>query len=276
LPPFWLIATRYFLSGSILLVAAALSGLHIPRGRELWLTALCGVICIGTGNSCLALAESYIPSGLAALFYTTAPFWMIGVDALLPHGKRPLVATMGGLLVGLGGVIYLIYPAAVREGLHGKTVVGFLLMQLSVAGWVLGSLLQKRVHSKSMPFVTGGVQQLATGLTLSIPAVLTEHFPHHTAMRPILAVAYLVTFGSILGYSSFIYSLKHLPVAVVSIYTFVNPIVAVFLGWLIFREPFGVRGLVAMLIIFAGIGLVRRSESTNARQLALASEHEIG
>jgi drug/metabolite transporter (DMT)-like permease len=271
-----LISLRYFLSGAILITAAALGGWQIPHGRELWLTALCGVICIGIGNGFLAVAETYIPSGLAALFYTTAPFWMIGIDALLPHGRRPLPATLAGLLVGLAGVVYLICPAATGEGFRGKTVIGCLLMQISVAGWVLGSLLQKRVHSKSMPFVLGGVQQLATGLVLSVPAALAETLPRHIGSRPICAVLYLVVFGSLLGYSAFIYSMKHLPVAVVSIYTFVNPIVAVFLGWLIFREAFGLRGLLSMLIIFAGIGLVRRSESANTRRLALAAEHEIG
>ena len=258
-------------------MAAGVTRITIPKGGELWLTALCGIICIGIGNGFLAIAETYIPSGLAALFYTTAPFWMVGLDAMLPHGRKPLAATILGLVVGLSGVIYLIYPAAIGEGFHGKTLIGFAMLQISAAGWVFGSLLQKRVHSNAMPFVSGAVQQLAAGLAMFLPASLLEHLPKHLAMRPIYAVVYLVIFGSILGYSSFIYSMARLPVAIVSIYTFVNPIVAVFLGWLIFREPFGVRGLIAMVIIFAGIALVRRSESVYAQQqLALATEHELG
>jgi drug/metabolite transporter (DMT)-like permease len=265
------------ISGSILLLAAAFSRLPIPRNRELWLTAVCGIICIGVGNGFLALAETYIPSGLAALFYTTAPFWMVGLDALLPQGKRPLAATVGGLLVGLSGVVYLIYPAAIGEGIHGKTLGGFVLIQISAAGWVSGSLLQKRVHSKAMPFVSGAVQQVAAGLAMFVPAALIEQLPHHIGIRPIYAIVYLVMFGSIIGYSSFIYSMARLPVALVSIYTFVNPVVAVLLGWLAFREPFGWRGVIALAVIFAGIALVRRSESSGVqRQLALASEHEIG
>lgn len=264
LPPFYLIGIRYVISGSILLVAARLGGLAIPRGRELWLTAICGVICIGVGNGFLALAETFIPSGLAALFYTTAPFWMVGIDALLPNGKRPLGMTVIGLLVGLSGVIYLIYPAAIVEGFQGKTVVGFWLLQISAAGWVLGALLQKRVASKSMPFVSGAVQQVAAGLSMFVPAAITESLPPHLPLRTVYAITYLVIFGSIIGYSSFIYAVARLPVAVVSIYTFVNPIVAVFLGWLVFREPFGGRGLVAMIVVFSGIGLVRWSESAKA------------
>lgn len=277
LPPLFLIAIRYVISGSILLIAAALSGIKIPTNRELWLTAGCGIICIGIGNGFLAMAETYIPSGLAALFYTTAPFWMVGLDALLPAGRKPLAATVIGLAVGLGGVVYLIYPAAAGEGFHGKTIMGFILLQISAVGWVLGALLQKRVHSKSAPFVSGAVQQLAAGLAMFIPAIWLEHLPSHIGMRPVLAIAYLVMFGSIVGYSAFIYAMANLPVAIVSIYTFVNPVVAVFLGWLFFREPFGVRGAIAMLIIFVGIGLVRRSETAAAQEeLALAAEHELG
>jgi drug/metabolite transporter (DMT)-like permease len=261
LPPFYLIAIRYVISGGILLAAARLSGLHMPSGRELWQTAGCGVICIGVGNGFLAMAETYIPSGLAALFFTTGPFWMVGLDALLPHGKRPLLRTIAGLCVGMLGVAYLIYPDILREGFGGKTVPGFLLLQLSAVGWVLGALLQKRVHSKAMPFVSGAVQQVAAGLAMFIPGMLFERLPGSIATRPVYAIAYLVMFGSILGYSSFIYSMAKLPIAIVSIYTFINPIVAVFLGWLFFREPFGTRGIIAMAIIFSGIAVVRWSES---------------
>ncbi len=261
LPPFYLIAIRYVISGGILLAVARLSGLHMPSGRELWQTAGCGVICIGIGNGFLAMAETYIPSGLAALFFTTGPFWMVGLDALLPHGKRPLLRTIGGLCVGVLGVAYLIYPDMLREGFHGKTVPGFLLLQLSAVGWVLGALLQKRVHSKAMPFVSGAVQQVAAGLAMFLPGMLFEKLPGGIASRPVYAIAYLVIFGSILGYSSFIYSMAKLPIAIVSIYTFINPIVAVFLGWLFFREPFGLRGIIAMAIIFSGIAVVRWSES---------------
>ena len=192
--------------------------------------------------------------------------------------EKPLALTIVGLLVGLSGVIYLIYPAVLGEGLHSKTIIGFFLLQTSAAGWVLGSLLQKRGFNRSRCHSwSGAVQQVAAGLTVFVPASLVEHLPLHIQLRPMMAVAYLVVFGSIVGYSAFIYSMAKLPVAVASIYTFVNPVVAVFLGWLFFRESFGIRGVIAMLLIFSGILVIRRSENSNAqRQLALAAEHEIG
>jgi drug/metabolite transporter (DMT)-like permease len=108
------------------------------------------------------------------------------------------------------------------------------------------------------------------------PAVLSEKFPAAVSMRSELAFAYLVLFGSIVGFSSFIYSLTHLPVAVVSIYTFVNPVVAVFLGWLFFREPFGWPGAIAMSVIFAGIALVRWSENSRRSTASAPVVEEIG
>ncbi len=270
IPPAYMLGSRYLLSGGILLVAARLAGIAIPRGRELWLTALCGVIGIGTGNGFLALAELRIPSGTAALFYTTAPFWMVGLDASLPNGKKPLVATVGGLLIGVFGVAYMIYPAAVHEGFGGQTWPGFLLIQLSAAGWTFGSLLQKRVHSHAPPFVSGAVQQLASGVAFMLVGVGFEKTPTVVGARASLAVVYLVIFGSIVGYSAFIYVVKNLPVAVASIYYFVNPVVAVFLGWLFFREPFGMRSGAAMVIIFAGIGLVRWSERAKKGAMVVA------
>ncbi len=224
----------------------------------------------------LAIAELWIPSGLAALFYTTSPFWMVGIDALLPGGKRPLTSTIGGLVVGVIGVIFLIAPAAIHQGLGSRTVAAFFLLQISGIGWVLGSLLQKRVHTRSQPFVSGAVQQLAAGLAMFIPAGLFEKLPHAITMRSWLAIAYLVVFGSLIGFSSFIYAMARLPVPIVSIYTFVNPVVALFLGWLFFREPFGYRDLAAMIVIFTGIVLVRWSESNKRATLTMPAADEVG
>ena len=216
-----------------------MTGITLPRGRELLLTATCGAICIGVGNGFLAIAEEYVPSGLAALFYTTAPFWMVGIDALLPGGKRPRFPTVGGLLMGLLGVAFLVLPAALHEGFGGKVISGFLLLQISGVGWVLGSLLQKRVATRANSFVIGAVQQFAAGIATFVPAIIFEKMPHAVNLRSGLAVAYLVIFGSLIGFSSFVYAVANLPVAIVSIYYFVNPIVAVWLGFLFFREPFG-------------------------------------
>ncbi len=276
-PPLYLIAIRYTISGGALLAGAALAGARLPRKRELLWTAVCGIICIGIGNGGLATGEKYVASGLAALIYTASPFWMVGIDALLPGGHRPKTSTVGGLLVGLFGVAVLLIPAATQAGFHSGMMFGIVVLEVSVVGWIFGSLLQKRVEEHSSALVRGAVQQFAAGLAMFVPAGLFENLPHTVGLRPALAVGYLIVFGSFVGFTSFIYAMSKLPVAIVSIYTFVNPIVAVFLGWLFFREQFGWRELIAMVIIFAGIGIVRWSESSQVHSGVLAGptpEHE--
>ncbi|HTC88986.1 MAG TPA: EamA family transporter, partial [Bryobacteraceae bacterium] len=244
--PAVLMALRYTISGIILLVVAYFSKAHIPRGRELWYTALYGVIIIGTGTGCLVYAEQWVPSGLASVFITVSPFWMVGVEALIPGGVRLHLPTIVAMLVGLAGTVLLVAPEAMQEGFGGPLLRGFLLLQIGCAGWALGSILQRRHQTKAHPVVSGAVQQLATGLAFAIPALLTKHHPAAWSMRSLEAVAYLVVFGSIVGYSAYAFVLDRLPISVVSIYNYINPIIAVFLGWIFFREHFGLQELFAM------------------------------
>ncbi len=256
-PPLVLIGARFTLSGSILIAGARLAGSPLPRGRELWRTALYGVIILGVGNGALTFAELIIPSGLAALFITASPFWMVGIEALMPGGERLHLPTSAGMLVGFLGAALLVGPDAIKAGLGSSLLQGFLILQLGCASWSFGSIMQRRQDSKAHPFVSGGVQQFAAGVSFLL---LSAVFPEPAIQwnwRSTGALLYLVAFGSIVGYSAFIYCMEHLPVAVVSIYNYVNPIVAVFLGWLIYREPFGRRETMAMLVIFVGVAIVK-------------------
>src|SRR5438105_11402318 len=133
LPPLMLVTVRYLISGTALLIVAFLVKAHFPSGKELFYTAAFGVIIIGIGNGCLAFAELWIPSGLAALFITTSPFWMIGVEALIPGGDRLHGPTILGMLVGLAGSVLLV------AGLNGPLLRGFLVLQLGCCGWAFGS-----------------------------------------------------------------------------------------------------------------------------------------
>lgn len=259
--PVTLVCFRYLISGGLMLAGALLSGAHLPRGRELWWTAGYGVVTLGIGNSCLAYAEQWIPSGLAALFVTTSPFWLVGIETLSPRGEPLHGPTLKGMLVGFAGVAFLVAPAAVGGGAHKGVLGAFLLLQLGCAGWSLGSIAQRKQPSRAHPFVSGAVQQLATGLVFAVPAMLRPQ-PIHWTTRGVVAAAYLIVFGSIVGYSAYVFAMDRLPIAVASLYTYINPIVAVLLGWLVYREPFGAREAVAMAIIFLGVAIVKRASVT--------------
>jgi drug/metabolite transporter (DMT)-like permease len=269
--PAVLMCLRYAISGIILLAVAYFSKAHLPSGRELWYTALCGVIIIGGGTGCLVYAEQWVPSGLAAVFITLSPFWMIGIDAVIPGGERLHGPTIVAMLVGLAGTAFLVAPEVMREGFDGPLLRGFVLLQAGAAAWCLGSILQRRHQTTAHPVVTGAVQQLATGIAFAVPALFAKPHPSTWTGRSIGAVAYLVVFGSIVGYSAYIIALERLPVSVVSIYNYVNPVIAVFLGWLFFREHIGMQEVIAMLVIFFGVALVKRYSRPPAPKPARAS-----
>lgn len=256
-PPALLTAVRFTISGSILLAIAKARRAYIPHGRELLTAALSGVLILGIGNGCLAFAELLIPSGLASLFITLSPFWLVGMEALLPGGERLHGPTIFGMLVGFAGVALLVAPEIAGHSVDKPTLIGFAILQTGTIAWSLGSIYQRRQQAPTHPIVTGAVQQLAAGLVfVPVTLLLRQHSMVWTP-RGAAAVVYLVIFGSIIGYSSYAYALDKLPVAIVSIYPYCNAVVAVTLGWLFYREPFGAREAIAMIVIFAGVTLVK-------------------
>ncbi len=257
-PPLTLVAIRFVLSGSVMLAVFLIHGAHLPRGGELWRTALYGVVALGGGNGCLTYSELWIPSGLAALIITTSPFWLVGIEALAPAGERLHLPAVIGMAVGLLGAVMLMAPGSQEAAIDGVILKGFLLLQAGNCAWALGSIAQRRQPTQAHPVVGGAVQQLAAGVACAIPALLIQQHPVRWSVRGVSALFYLVVFGSIVGYSAYVYALDRLPVALVSVYTYVNPVVAVALGWLFYREPFGWRETVAMAVIFVGVTVVKR------------------
>jgi drug/metabolite transporter (DMT)-like permease len=274
LHPLQLMCLRYLISGVVTLLAAFFSKAHVPGGRELLYTSLFGVMIIGLGTGSLAFAELWIPSGVAALIISMQPFWMVSLEALIPGGDRLHAPTILGMLVGVAGTALLVGPSAAEQGLAGPTLKSFLILQIGCCGWSLGSILHRRQTTRAHPVVSAALQQLATGLFFLIPAfiVLKSH-PLAWSWRGASAILYLAVFGGIVGYSAYIYALSNLPVSIVSIYTYINPIIALWVGWLFYRESIGPREIIAMIVIFAGVALVRRfSRSAPAAVAPAAAE----
>ncbi|MCU1235415.1 MAG: protein of unknown function transrane [Candidatus Solibacter sp.] len=257
-PPMLLVCVRYILSGSIMLIFAGARRLYLPRGKELAWACFSGLLTLGIGNGALVYSETLVPSGIAGLIVTISPFWMVGVEALLPGGVRLHAPTIGGMAIGLAGAALLFSPDPGTHGFDHKLIVGFLTLQFGMAGWSFGSIIQRRKAGKAHPVVAGGVQQLAAGLAMIPVALASGNLTVHWSTRGVTAILYLVTFGSLVGYSAYVYAMDRLPVAIVSVYPYVNAVVAVALGWLFYREPFGIRETASMLVIFAGVAVVKR------------------
>lgn len=259
IPPPTLMCVRYLLSGSLMLAGAKVKGATLPRGREIWTTSAYGLLTIGVGTGCLAFAEQWIPSGLSALMLGASPFWLVGIEALMPKGAPLHKPTIGAMLVGVVGLALLVWPGLRASASGGGILAGFLLLQLGSVGWSLGSILQRHQVSRVHPFVSAAVQQVATGAAYLLPAILQFDRVHWT-VRGVEATLYLAIFGGLVGYSAYVLMMDRLPVAIASIYTYVNPLVAVVVGWLLYHEPFVRTEALAMGIIFLGVALVRRAQ----------------
>ena len=280
-PPMLLVCVRYVISGAITLLFSRARGLYLPKGKELAWACFSGLLVLGIGNGALVASETMIPSGIAGLIITISPFWMVGVEALLPGGDRLHAPTIAGMAIGLAGAALLFTPDPGAGAIDPKLIVGFMLLQFGMAGWSFGSIIQssrrkswntkpmrRRKAGKAHSVVAGGVQQLAAGLGMIPLTLASGDWTIHWSTRGVSAIIYLITFGSLVGYSAYVYAMDTLPVAIVSVYPYVNAVVAVALGWLFYREPFGWRETGAMVVIFAGVAVVKRySQTPSARVL---------
>ena len=179
--------------------------------------------------------------------------------------------TLLGMAIGFVGAVILALPGESYPLPVSTVIAGALMLQAGAILWAGGSMWQRRITRDAHPFMAGAIHQVAVGLAFA-PFAAGEIWQHGIQFeaRPAWALVYLVLFGSIVGYSSYLFALTRLPVAITSLYSYVNPVVAVALGWLFYREPFGFREGIAMLIIFSGVAAVKRFSLANRGTRCLA------
>jgi drug/metabolite transporter (DMT)-like permease len=262
LPPFLMAAIRWLAAGSILAVALKLRGERLPRPSAWPSLTILGILLLGFGNGGVVWAEQTVPSGLAAVLVATCPFWMVGIDVLMPGGEALTLRRTAGLVVGFGGIVLLVWPE-IQVGPSGRDFMnGVIATQIACLGWAAGSAYARRrgrgqakdenvLATAAFEMLFGGLVLLGLGMVRHEAARLV--FTPRTAS----ALAYLVFVGAIGGFTAYAYALKHLPVATVSLYAYVNPIIAVILGTLILNEPFSARMAVSAAIVLTGMALVR-------------------
>jgi drug/metabolite transporter (DMT)-like permease len=261
-PPFLLGGMRFTLAGSVLAIGLRLLGHRWPDWRR-WPTFLViGIAMLGFGNGGVVWAEQFMASGLVAVLVASTPFWMVGIEALA-GGERLTGRVVGGLLIGFSGILLLVWPdlvTALTTTTGLAWVGGLVSTQLACIGWALGSTLSKKKLHDMDPLVASAFQMLAGGLVmLTVAAVLGEYGRLTWTGRSFAAVVYLFFAGSLIGFVAYTYALRHLPMSVVSLYPYVNPVVAVILGTWLLREPLGWRTVAAIVVILAGSAIVSGS-----------------
>ncbi len=259
LPPAVMCAMRFLIAGPLMLAACAAMGrtIRITANDALRL-ALIGCLLLVGGNGGLAWAEQFVPTGYAALIVAVTPIWFLVLEIFVFRGDRLSRRGLLGLALGIAGIAVLFWPKFEHRGTLGiMQLLASTTLLFSSMSWAIGSVLSRKWQMKVDPFTATGWEMTFAALGNCIVAVATgQHHRIVLTQRALLAVLYLVVFGSWIGYSAYIWLLKHVPTPKVATYAYVNPLVAVFLGWLILHERFDGYMFAGTVVIVAGVALV--------------------
>jgi drug/metabolite transporter (DMT)-like permease len=258
LPDAWMSGTRFLLAGALLTIYFRIRGEAFPPAKQMGHIVLIGIALVGTGNWLLVWAEKTIPSGLAALLIAMTPFWMAGVESAVKHGERWNLSKIAGLILGFAGVVLLMMPN-LNKGWNRTFLTGVVVLQAASISWSIGSVYSKYVKLDTKPIVSAALQMMFGGALLLILAALKGDFHSvHWDKNGLISFIYLTIFGAMLGYACYMYALAKLPSSLVSLYAYINPVIAVWLGWVILSEDVTRSTLVATAVILAGMWLVKR------------------
>jgi drug/metabolite transporter (DMT)-like permease len=260
MPGLMLSAIRNTLSGLIVVGWFISRGHRLPDTKTLLRLALIGILMLGFGNGCMCWGEQTVPSGMASVLAALNPLCMALFSIILMKGTRVTGRVLAGLVAGLAGILVIFYPLLLHPG-HSGFAFGAMIIAIGVIGWSAGSVYAAGQQLSVNIFYACGWEFLFGGLALTLFSVVTGHAIPLSAIdrESWLSMAYLIVAGSLTGFIAYQYALKHLPTTQVAIYGYINPIVALFLGWLLLQEKLGWRIFLGALITLAGIYVVQRS-----------------
>jgi len=259
LPPFLMASSRFVVAGALLYAWSMLRGERMPTRAEWKAATVVGALLLLGGNGAVVWAEQVVPSGIAALLVSVMPCFMVLLDWLWHGSRRPGVRTVLGLALGFAGLLLLAGPGAFAGG-EPVSLVGTAVLMLGCVCWAVGSLYSKRAPTPSAPLLATGMQMLTGGALLAVAGALAGEVPRldlaQVTTSSWLALLYLMVFGSIIGYSAYVWLLRVVSPAHVSTYAYVNPIVAVLLGWALAGEALSARIGIAGAVIISGVVLI--------------------
>lgn len=259
LPPALFAGSRFFISGIAMYLFARATGRSIPYTKtDLRRLAIVGIFLLVGGNGLVVWSEQWVHSGLAALIIATVPLFMSSIDSLTPGGHRLSRIGWAGIVIGFAGVGVLVSPSLGLSGAETIKLEGVIGLVAASFFWSVGSVYSKHRQVKGDIVAATGLQMLFGGTVLSIIGISTgELGTLQPTVDGLLALLYLIIFGSIIGFTSYAYLLRHVPPAKASTYAYVNPIVAVILGAIVLHEPVEPRTVAATVVILGGVGLVQ-------------------
>ena len=251
---------RWMAAGLMLCGVVLASGRRLPA-RRLWgPLILLGFLMNIIGNGFVVYAQQYVPSGLTAVLIAITPFWSALIERLLPNGERFSKQALTGLTIGFAGIVVLVWPEMTRGGAGGAAfLLGVVAIQIACIGWVIGTSYAKRHELGDDPFPSAALQMVFSGIMLLTLATAHGDWAALSfTPRSLAAIVYLSLAGSFVAYSAYIYAIQHLPLSTVSLYAYINPIIAVALGTALLGEPLSTRIALAAALVLTGTWIVGR------------------
>jgi drug/metabolite transporter (DMT)-like permease len=262
LPPFSMAAIRFLIAGALLYIWAKVRRTGPASGREWQSAALLGLFLLVGGVGGVSWAEQRVASGQAAVLIATTPLWMVLLDIVRPSGSWPGWTPMAGVAVGFIGSALLVGPFPRAGSLAGVDMVGGLILLLAALSWSIGSVYNRTAMLPKSPVLASAMQMLAGGIGLAALATLTGEWQRvrfsEVSRESVLALTYLIIFGSLVAFSAYVWLLRVASISLVASHVYVNPVVAVLLGWFLAGEPFTIRIAVATVLIVGSILLVSK------------------
>jgi drug/metabolite transporter (DMT)-like permease len=259
-PPFLMGGWRYVAAGIILAIILKARGRPLPPRSSWPRLIVLGFCMMGLGNGGVVWGEQFVPSGLTAVMVGTSAFWLVGMNAVGFGHEKLHAREWLGLAIGFSGIVLLVWPDISLGGMSGRTFAyGVIALQIACAGWAFGSAYARRHVTPGGILGSAALQMIFGGLIMVVMGTVVGEWAHlGWSVRSATAVLYLTLAGAVIGFAAYSYALQHLPVSIVSIYTYVNPVIAVALGTWLLGEPFHLRMLVAAAVIIIGVAIVGR------------------
>lgn len=275
IPPYLMGGVRFLIAGGALYTVLRLRGVAAPTRRQWRSTLIVGGLLLFGGNGGVMVAEQFVPSSLAALVIATVPLWMVALNWKWGDRLRPTIGVAAGVGLGVIGIGLIAAPGSVADAINP---LGMVILVLAALSWSIGSLYSRRATMPSnallataMEMLMGGGLMLVVGLLLGQGSQIRLE---NVTLRSVASLVYLVIFGSLLGFTAYVWLLKVTTPAKVATYAFVNPVVAVFLGWLLAGEALSARTLIAAAIIIAAVVLITLNQGQKPRDQQAVAKFE--
>jgi drug/metabolite transporter (DMT)-like permease len=266
IPPFISAGVRFLISGLVLLIWRMLARDPMPSRSQWRSAAIVGLLLLVGGNGLLSWSEQHIPSGVAALLIGTVPLWLVLIEAVRPGGTRPTWQSLLGLAIGFAGIVVLIGPAEFSGEAAQFDLIGILVCLIAAFIWSLGSIYSRSADLPQSALMTTGMEMVAGSIGLFLVATLAGEWKNFSvadiSQQSLYGLAYLITIGSLIGFVSYAWLLRHAPVSLVATYAYVNPLVAILLGSALAQEPLTPRILIAAGVIVGSVILINSSRKS--------------